>query len=107
MENTLLRQISGYLATYSIFNVLAAVLIVVLGRWLASILSRLLGRGLSGAHADQTLSTFVAHLSYYAMLIFVLIAALGRLGIETASLVAMLGAAGLAVGLALQGSLSN
>jgi small conductance mechanosensitive channel len=106
-QSSLLRQISAYLATYSVFNVLAALIIVVVGRRLAGILSRLLGRALSGAHADQTLATFVTHLSYYIFLIFVLIAALGRLGIETTSLVAVLGAAGLAIGLALQGSLSN
>jgi small conductance mechanosensitive channel len=107
MESSLLRQISGYLATYSIFNMLAAILIAVVGRWLTGIISRLIGRGLSRAHVDPTLTTFLTHLSYYVFLMFVLIAALGRLGIETASLVAMLGAAGLAVGLALQGSLSN
>ena len=106
-QGSLLRQIAAYLATYSIYNVLAAILMVVVGRWLAATLSRLLGRGLTRAHADQTLTTFVTHLTYNVLLVFVLIAALGRLGIETASLVALLGAAGLAIGLALQGSLSN
>ena len=106
-QGSWLRQISAYLATYSIYNVLAAILIVVVGHWLAGMLSRLLGRVLSGARVDPTLTVFVTHLSYYVLLIFVLIAALGRLGIETASLVALLGAAGLAIGLALQGSLSN
>lgn len=106
-QGSLLRQLSTYLATYGIYSVLAAIIMVVVGRWLAAAISRLLGRGLTRARVDQTLTAFVTHLSYNLLLIFVLIMALGRLGIDTTSLVAMLGAAGLAIGLALQGSLSN
>jgi small conductance mechanosensitive channel len=62
---------------------------------------------LTNARIDPTLTPFVTHVSRYALLIFTTIFVLGRLGIETTSLVAVLGAAGLAIGLALQGPLSN
>jgi len=56
---------------------------------------------------DPTISKFVGNIIKYGIIAFVVIAALGRIGIATASFVAVLGAAGLAIGLALQGSLSN
>ena len=59
------------------------------------------------AHVEPTLTTLIVHVSRYALFIFFTIVILSRLGIETTSLVAILGAAGLAIGLALQGSLSN
>lgn len=59
------------------------------------------------AKVEQTLRSFTVNLAYVAMMAFVVIAALGQLGIQTTSFAAILGAAGLAVGLALQGSLSN
>jgi small conductance mechanosensitive channel len=59
------------------------------------------------AKVDPTLSKFVKNLTYSLLLVFVVIAALGRLGVQTGSFIAIIGAAGLAVGLALQGSLSN
>jgi small conductance mechanosensitive channel len=56
---------------------------------------------------DNTLIPFVKNIAYFALLVFVVIIALGKLGIQTTSFVAVIGAAGLAVGLALQGSLAN
>jgi small conductance mechanosensitive channel len=56
---------------------------------------------------DAALVNFISSMVYYALLIFVVIAALGQIGIQTASFVAIVGAAGLAIGLAMQGSLSN
>ncbi len=56
---------------------------------------------------DPTISKFVGSIAYYLMFAFVVIAALGQLGVQTASVVAIIGAAGLAVGFALQGTLSN
>jgi small conductance mechanosensitive channel len=88
-------------------NIIAAALIFFIGRWLAGLLSNLVEKGLVRARLDVTLSKFVRHLVYFLMLIFVVIAALTRLEVPTASFVAAIGAAGLAVGLALQGSLSN
>jgi small conductance mechanosensitive channel len=56
---------------------------------------------------DKILETFVCNLAYWAIMIFVIIAAINQVGVQTTSLIAVMGAAGLAVGLALQGSLSN
>jgi small conductance mechanosensitive channel len=83
-------------------KVLAALVIFVIGRWVAKGL-----RKLTKSQVDSTLVTFVSNLTYVGVLAFIIIAALGQLGIQTTSFIAVLGAAGLAVGLALQGSLSN
>ena len=58
-------------------------------------------------NVDETLISFVGNLTYIALLAFVIIAALNQLGIQTTSFIAVIGAAGLAIGLALQGSLAN
>lgn len=105
MQN-ILDKIYEYLATYGL-SVLAAVIIFIVGRWLAKLISKLVGRGMIKAKVDKTLATFVQNLCYIALLVFVIIAALSKLGIQTASFIAVVGAAGLAVGLALQGSLAN
>jgi len=105
MEN-LSEKALEYLAIYGV-NLLAALLIFFIGRWLADLLSRLIEKAVEKSSKDITLATFVKHFSYAVMLIFVIIAAISKLGVQTASLVAIIGAAGLAVGLALQGSLSN
>ena len=67
----------------------------------------MIGKGLERSGTDQMLAKFVTNIVYALMLTFVVIAAISQLGVQTASLVAVLGAAGLAVGLALQGSLAN
>lgn len=88
-------------------KVLAAVAILFFG-WIAAVLVRkILGRIMLKSRVDRTLVSFVANVIYATVIAFVIIAALGQLGIQTASFVAIIGAAGLAVGLALQGSLSN
>jgi small conductance mechanosensitive channel len=89
------------------FNVIAALAIFLVGQWGAKLIGRMIKRIMARRGVDPTLINFTASLVYYTALAFVVIAALNRLGIQTASLVAILGAAGLAVGLALQGSLSN
>jgi small conductance mechanosensitive channel len=88
-------------------KVIGAVLILVVGRWVGKLLSSLAGKALTKARVDATLVPFIENLAYMAMLVFIVIAALAAVGVQTASLVAVLGAAGLAVGLALQGSLAN
>lgn len=88
-------------------NLLAAIAIFVIGRWAARLIARLVKRIMARNEVDVMLCNFVANLTYYALLAFVIIAALNRLGIQTASFIALLGAAGLAIGFALQGSLSN
>ncbi len=88
-------------------NILATLAILVVGQWLAKLIGRTTKRVMTRRGVDPTLINFTTSLVYYAALAFVVIAALNRLGVQTASLIAVLGAAGLAIGLALQGSLSN
>lgn len=103
----ILQQVFDYLIKHGIQDFLPAIGLGLLGHWLAHHLPRVLGRVMTRARVDPTLTTFVTHVSRYALVVFFTIIILGRLGIETASLVAVLGAAALAIGLALQGSLSN
>lgn len=88
-------------------KIIAAIVILIVGRWAAGLIKRMIGKTMISKGVDITLQKFVTSLIYFGLLAFVVIAALGQLGIQTASLIAILGAAGLAVGLALQGSLSN
>jgi small conductance mechanosensitive channel len=73
----------------------------------AKIASNLLERSMNRVRFHRTLILFIKHVVFYSLLTFVIIAALNKLGVETSSFIAVLGAASLAVGLALQGSLSN
>jgi small conductance mechanosensitive channel len=87
---------------------LAAAIAVLAGGWAAiGWLSRALGRFLAQTRVDPTLQPILTSALRYAGFVLVLILVLGQLGIETTSLLAVLGAAGLAIGLALQGTLSN
>jgi small conductance mechanosensitive channel len=87
-------------------NLLTALAILVIGWWLAKFLTGILRRVLK-KHVDETLTSFVCSLAKMGLVTLVIITAIGRLGVETTSFVAILGAAGLAVGFALQGSLAN
>jgi small conductance mechanosensitive channel len=88
-------------------QVIGAIAVLVIGRWVAGLLRRGATRGLERAGTDATLVPFLSSMVYYLVLAVVVIAVLGLFGIETTSLVAVLATAGLAVGLALQGTLSN
>ena len=88
-------------------NVLTAIVIFYAGRWVINIVMRGLRTVLQKQQIDKTLETFVCNLVRMVLLVFVIVAAISALGIQTTSFIAVLGAAGLAVGLALQGSLSN
>ncbi len=88
-------------------KLLAAALIFLIGMWLAKRLSAGLERVLGRAHVDTTLSGFLRNVSYAAMMVLVLVTALSSIGVPPTSMFAVLGAAGLAVGLALKDSLSN
>lgn len=105
MEESL-NKVYLYLITYG-FDLVAAVLIFFVGKWAAKTASRLIEGMLIKTHVDATLAKFVKHLAYGTAMVFIIIAALSKVGVQTTSLVAVVGAAGLAVGLALQGSLSN
>jgi small conductance mechanosensitive channel len=102
----ILAKVWELLTVYGL-KVLAAIAIFVVGRMVAKGIRKLIERLLTKANQDQTLVRFTGNLSYIALLAFVILAALGQLGIQTTSFIAVLGAAGLAIGLALQGSLAN
>lgn len=102
----LIPQIQEWLAFYGL-RIIAAIAIFVIGRWVAKGLRSTLKRVMTKNKVDHTLISFVCSIIYTVLIVFVVIAALNQLGIQTTSLVAILGAAGLAIGLALQGSLSN
>jgi len=88
-------------------QVVGAVIILVVGRWAARLIRALVARMMTRAKAEPTLVTFVSSLAYVGLLAFVIIAALAQVGVQTASFIAVVGAAGLAIGFALQGSLAN
>lgn len=88
-------------------RLLAAIAIFVVGRWLARRLSTGLDRVMGRAGVDATLGGFLRNIAYAVMLVLVIMTALTAIGIPTTSMFAVLGAAGLAVGLALKDSLSN
>jgi small conductance mechanosensitive channel len=99
-------QVQGIATDWGI-KALAALAIFIIGRWVAKAIRRGLQRMMEKGGADPIIIGFVSSIAYVALLAFVVIAALGQLGIQTTSFIAILGAAGLAVGLALQGSLAN
>jgi len=88
-------------------KVLAAIVIFFVGKWLARFLAELSAKAMQKAKVDPILVGFGRNIIYMALFVFVALAALGQLGVETTSFLAVIGAAGLAIGLALQGSLSN
>ena len=88
-------------------DLVIALLIFIVGRIVARIIQRGIGRVMEAQEVDKILQSFVSNLAYWTLMVFVIIAAINQLGIQTASLIAVMGAAGLAIGLALQGSLSN
>lgn len=94
------------LLSYAV-NIVAAIAIIIVGMIVARIVSNAVNRVMVGRKIDATVADFLSAMLRYAIIAFTLIAALGRVGVQTASIIAVLGAAGLAVGLALQGSLSN
>jgi small conductance mechanosensitive channel len=96
----------SWVSAYSL-NIIGALLIFIVGKWLARRISNLLSKLLEKNNFDLALVSFLTHLTYYALVVLVVVAAAGRLGINTASFLTVIGAAGLAVGLALKDSLSN
>jgi small conductance mechanosensitive channel len=104
------ENLKAYLAKNGVdvlLQLLAAAAIFFIGRFVANLIANLVHKAMAKAKVDPTLNKFVKNLLYTVLLMFVIIAALGKLGVQTGSFIAIIGAAGLAVGLALQGSLSN
>lgn len=102
----LINKFYDYLIPFGI-NLFTAVVIFVVGKWVARQVANLLEQAMLRSKMEKTLAGFGKHIAYFAILTFVCIAALNKIGVETNSFLAVIGAAGLAVGLALQGSLSN
>jgi small conductance mechanosensitive channel len=88
-------------------SLIAALAIYIIGFWVAKAVTNVIRKALMRKNVDGTLISFFANIVYALLMVFVVVAAIGKLGVQTTSLVAIIGAAGLAVGLALQGSLSN
>ncbi|MGD2130724.1 MAG: mechanosensitive ion channel [Lysobacterales bacterium] len=88
-------------------KIIVALLIYFIGKWIAHRVMKLLGRVLEGRRVDATLVKFLSNVGYAILLTVVILAALDQLGVPVTSLVAVLGAAGLAIGLALKDSLGN
>ena len=102
----ILTTVTELVTVYGI-KILAALAIFIIGRFIAGLIAKGVERGMTKSKVEESLVGFSKNLAYAALLTFVIIAALGQLGIQTTSFVAIVGAAGLAIGLALQGSLSN
>jgi small conductance mechanosensitive channel len=104
---TALTQLTAIGIQYS-FSVIGAILLLILGWAAARLLSRWAHNGLARVHGiDATLAQFFSNIIRYAVLTIVVVMVLGQFGVQTASILAALGAIGLAVGLALQGTLQN
>ncbi len=88
-------------------KIVGAIALLVIGRIVVGILTGVVKRLMNRSKNDETLTKFVVSLTKIALMTFVFIAVLGTLGVQTASFVVVIGAAGLAIGFALQGSLSN
>jgi small conductance mechanosensitive channel len=88
-------------------KILGAIAIYIVGKWVAQLLTKLFRKMLERSNTDATLVKFLGDLVYFGLLVLVIIAALGTLGVNTTSFAAIVGAAGLAVGLALQGNIAN
>lgn len=88
-------------------KIIGAVLILLIGQGVVKLLVKIIRKALEKTGVDETLTGFISNLSKYALLAVVWLAVLGNLGVQTTSLVAIFGAAGLAIGLSLQGTLSN
>lgn len=98
----------GALIVNYAFSVLGAIAILIIGFWLSRILSRWAEKNLSRLKGiDSTLAAFFGNIVRYAIIILVVVTVLAQFGVQTTSIVAALGAAGLAIGLALQGTLAN
>lgn len=105
MENAI-NSVVQLVPVYAL-RLLAAVAIIVVGRWIAKYLRGLVQRVLAKREVDAAVVSLAASVSYVLLMVGVLLAALGQLGVQVTTFVAILGAAALAVGLALQGSLAN
>ena len=102
----ILKQLQAVVAEYGL-QVIGALATLIIGIWIAKLLAKAFRRTLKKREVDETLTKFLVSLIRIGLITFVIISAAAQIGIQTASFVAIIGAAGLAIGFALQGSLSN
>ena len=105
MENWV-EEIVPYITMYGL-RVIGAVVILIIGRFAAGLARKVITKMLIARHVDASVVSFAAGLAYMLVLVFAVLASLAKFGIQTTSFVAVLGAAGFAIGFALQGSLAN
>ncbi len=106
----MLDEAQGYVTQRGLdflINLVPAIAIYIVGKWATRLIVRLLNSVMKRSKVDETLAKFLTDIARAVLITLVILMALARLGVNTTSLTAMLGAAGIAVGLALQGSLSN
>ncbi|MCM2291991.1 mechanosensitive ion channel [Allorhizobium sp. BGMRC 0089] len=102
-----LQQLSALAVQYA-FSILGAIILLIVGWSIANFLKRVSYTAMLHIRGfDETLARFLSNVLHYSVLILVVVTALGQFGVQTASIIATLGAAGLAIGLALQGTLQN
>ena len=102
----IIKQLQSAVAEYGL-QVVGAIATLIIGTWIAKLISKYAGKALKKKNVDETLSKFLVSLAKIGLITFVIISAAAQVGIQTASFVAVIGAVGLAIGFALQGSLSN
>ena len=103
---TVVERLTEFATIYGL-KVIGAIIILIVGRIVAGICRRAVRKILTRTKTDESIISFAGSLVYALVIVFVIIAVLQKFGVETASLVAVLGAATFAIGFALQGSLSN
>ncbi len=106
MMNFNLDTVIAFISLYG-FRLIGAILIFYIGKIIARFLTNLIKKAMRKANLDETITKFGGNVIYGGLMLFIILAALSKLGINTNSFIAVLGAAGLAVGLAFQGTLSN
>ncbi len=102
----IIEAVKNWLAIHGL-NIIGAILILVVGKIITGILRNVLEKGLKKSNLDQTIVSFLGNLLYGLLITLIVLVALGQVGVETTSFIAIVGAAGLAVGFALKDSLSN
>jgi len=103
---TILDRLQAFVTDYGL-KIIGAIIILIVGRIASGIVRSITKKVMTKAKVDETITSFVGTMAYFVVMAFTVVAALSKFGIETASFVAILGAAAFAVGFALQGSLSN
>jgi small conductance mechanosensitive channel len=104
--SNLFAKVHELLTVYG-FIVVVAIVIFVTERWVAKAIANLIKKTMTKSNTDMTLVKVVGNLSYIALLAFVIIVAINQIGIQVTSFIAILGAAGLAIVMALPGSIEN